>query len=267
MRIVVPIKQTLDPGGITIRRDKERMFINREEYIIGSGSSAAIEAALRLKDRQSEGIQVMALSLGPDRVDDALREALALGCDAAYRITDEAFSEADSSATARILAAAIQGLGGADLIVAGRESGDTGSGQLGPRLASALGYSQVTNVYALEAWESEIQATRRWRDGFATVKCPLPVVVTVAPEAFPTRYAHGARIMNAYREWDVAVWDARDLDMDDAFLEPLLVARGESYPPPLDSGEQVRGEPAAMAQEVIMALHLQRLIEGADHGL
>ncbi len=267
MRIVVPIKQTLDLGGITIRRDKERIFINREDYIIGSGSSAAIEAALRIKDKQMGGIQVLALSLGPARIDDALREALALGCDAAYRITDEAFREADSSATARILTAAIQGLGGADLIVAGRASGDTGSGQLGPRLAAALGYSQVTDVYGLQVVESEIQAIRRWRGRFASVRSPLPAVVTVAPEAFPARYAHGARIMNAYREWDVAIWDARDLGMDDADLEPLLVARGESYPPPLDTGEQYRGEPAAMAQEVVMALRLQRLFQGADHGL
>ena len=267
MRIVVPIKQILDPSGITFRRDKERMFINREDYVIGPGSSAAIEAALRIKDELPDSVQVVALSMGPSRVDDALREALAMGCDAAYRITDKAFQGADQSATARILAAAIEVLGGADLVITGTASGDTGSGQLGPRLAGALGYSQVSGVYALAATETGLRATRSWRDRFASVATPLPAVVTVTPEAFPARYAHGARIMNAYREWDVTLWDAHDLGLDETGLEPLLVARGESFPPPLDAGEQYRGEPAAMAQEVVVALRLQRLIEGADHGL
>jgi len=267
MRIVVPIKQLLDPSGITIRRDKERLFINREDYILGPGSSAAIEAALCIKDKQTDSVQVLTVSMGPSRVDDALREALAMGCDAAYRITDKTFQGADQSATARILAAAIERLGGADLIVTGNASGDTGSGQLGPRLAGALGYGQVTGVYALEAADTELRATRRWRNRFASVTAPLPAVVTVAPEAFPPRYPHGARIMNAYREWDVTVWDAHDLGLDEAVLEPLLVARGESFPPPLDSGEQYRGEPEAMAREVVAALRLQRLIERADHGL
>ena len=75
MKIIVPIKQILDPQGLTFRRDKERMFVNVEEYIIGPASKAAIEAALRLK---GEDDQVLALSVGPPRADDALREALAL---------------------------------------------------------------------------------------------------------------------------------------------------------------------------------------------
>lgn len=273
MRIVVPIKQILDPQGITFRRDKERMFINREEYIIGPGSKAAIEAALRLKGDADNapgesGRTVVALSMGQARADDALREALAMGCDEAYLLRDEAFKDADISVTARILAAAVEKLGGADLIVAGRESGDTGAGQIGPRLAGALDYAQVTDVYALTVKDGSssppddatLQATRRWRDGYATVEATLPAVVTVAPQAFPPRYAHGARIMTAYREWDVAVWNAADLGLDEAALAPIVAFRGESFPPPLEIGEEFRGDPVDVAQEVIMALKLQKMI-------
>ena len=267
MRIIVLVKQIMDPSGITIRRDKERMFINREEYVIGPASSAAIEAALRIKDTRPDDIQVIALSLGPSRVDDALREALAMGCDAAYQLTDPVFREADPSASARILAAAVQRLAGADLIIAGVASGDRGSGQLGPRLAELLNYRQVTAVFALEASDSQILATRRWRNGFARIASPLPVVVSVAPEAFPARYPHGTRIMNAYREWQVTAWDAKELGLDGMDLAPLVVTRGESYPPPRESGEQFRGEPAVVAREVVTALRLQRLVEGEGHGL
>ena len=259
MKIIVPIKQVLDPSGLTFRRDKERMFVNREEYIIGAGSKAAIEAALRLRGEQD---RVIAISMGKPQADDALREALAMGCDSAYLLSDKAFAEADISVTTRVLAAAIAELGGADLVITGRESDDTGAGQIGPRLAEALGYAQVTDVYALAIEENEaIQATRRWGDGYATVRATLPAVVTVAPEAFPPRYAHGARIMNAYREWEVQVWSADDLGLAEAALTPLLAFRGEGFPPPPEA-EVFRGDADTLAQEAMMTLRLQKLIGG-----
>jgi electron transfer flavoprotein beta subunit len=255
VRVIVPIKQMLDPSGITVRRDKERIFVNREEYIIEPGSKAALEAALRLKD--ASGADVVAISMGDLQADDALREALAMGCDAAYLLCDGAFEEADISVTVRVLAAAVEKLGGAELIVAGRESGDTGAGQIGPRLAEALGLAQVTDVCALEMADGAVQATRRWGAGYATVLASLPALMTVAPEAFPPRYAHGARIMNAYQEWDVPVWTLADLDLNGTELKPLLTFRGVSFPPPLEVGEEFRGDPAVVAREVIAALQLQ----------
>ncbi len=257
MRIIVPVKQILDPGGLTFRRDKERMFVNREDYIIDPGSKAAIEAALRLKGGED---RVVALGMGKPRADDALREALAMGCDAAYLLSDEAFEAADVSVTARVLAAAVEQLGGADLVITGRQSGDTGAGQIGPRLAEALGYAQITDVYALSVGGRGIEATRRWGEGYAAVEAALPAVVTVAPEAFTPRYAHGARIMSAYREWEVPVWNAADLELAEAALTPLLAKRGESFPPPLEVGEVFEGDPASIAQDVIAALRQQKAI-------
>jgi electron transfer flavoprotein alpha/beta subunit len=257
MKIIVPVKQILDPKGITVRRDKERIFINREDYIVDPASKAAIEAALRLKD--AAGAEVIALSMGKPQADDALREALAMGCDTAFLLSDKAFKEADITVTVRILAAAVGKLGGADLIVAGRESSDTAAGQIGPRLAEALDYAQVTDVYALAVANGTLQATRRWGHGYAAIETPLPAVVTVAPEAFRPRYAHGARIMSAYREWNVPVWSAADLDLDEAALAPLLSFRGESFLPPIEA-EKFRGDPAGVAQEVVVALRQQKVI-------
>ncbi|NIV33503.1 MAG: hypothetical protein GWN58_29855 [Anaerolineae bacterium] len=183
-----------------------------------------------------------------------------MGCDAAYLLSDEAFKEADVSVTARVLAAAIEQLGGADLVITGRASGDTGAGQIGPRLAEALGYAQITDVYALSVGGRGIETTRCWGEGYATVEASLPAVVTVAPEAFPPRYAHGARIMNAYREWEVPVWTAADLELAEAALTPLVVKRGESFPPPLEVGEVFEGDPASVAQDVIAVLRQQKAI-------
>lgn len=259
MKTVVLVKQILDPQGITVRRDKERIFINRQDYIIDPGSKAAIEAALRLK---GQGDELLALSVGEPQADDALREALAMGCDEAYLLSDEKFKDTDVAVTTRILAAAVEKLGGVDLIVAGRESGDTGAGQIGPRLAEALGYGQVTDAYSLDigSGKNKVQATRRWGQGYAIVAFDLPAVVTVAPEAFSPRYAPGARIIKAYREWDVPVWGAAELDLEGPMLAPVITFRGESFPPPLEVGEKLRGDPVTVAQDAVMALKLQKVI-------
>lgn len=278
MKIIVLVKQTLDPKGITVRRDKERMFVNREDYVIERGSKAAIEAALRLALRDAGAVplseadpsrgrpdrvartEVIAVSMGQSQADEALREALAMGCDSATLLSDKAFAQADISVTVRILARSIEKLGGADLVVAGQASGDTGSGQIGPRLADALGYSQITEVYACALSEDMLQATRRWGRGYAAVEAWLPAVVTVAPEAFPPRYAHGARIISAYRDCHVPAWDAAAIGLQDTDLRPLLYFRRESFPPPLEVGETLRGDAADLGHQVVGALRLQKLI-------
>ena len=63
--------------------------------------------------------------------------------------------------------------------------------------------------------------------------------------------------MNAYQEWDVPQWTQADLDLDDTELKPLLTFRGESFPPPLEVGEEFRGDPTVVAREVVAALRLQ----------
>ena len=183
-----------------------------------------------------------------------------MGCEAAYLLSDEAFGDADVTVTTRILTSAIEKLGGADLIITGNQSGDTGAGQIAPRLAEALGYAQVTDVFALADADGSLETTRRWGTGFASVKVDLPAVVSVAAEAFRPRYAHGARIMNAYQQWDVTAWGASDLDLSAEHLVPLLSFRGQSFPPPLEVGEQFRGDPAAIAQDVVITLKQQKLI-------
>lgn len=261
MKIIVLIKQILDPRGVLVRRDKERIFVNQEDYIIGPDSKAALEAALRLKEvGQAE---VIAISMGKPQVDDALREALAMGCHAAYLLSDKAFKEADISVTTTVLAAAVEKLGGADLVLAGYRSGDTAAGQIGPRLAEILGYIPISGVAALavNAARGHVQATRLWNGGYAAVEAFLPAVVTVLKEAFLPRYAPGAGIMNAYRESQVPIWSAADLGLDDAALRPVLTFRGESFAPPLPVGEVFRGAPDGVGSEIVAALRQYKAIE------
>lgn len=248
MRIAVPIKQILDPAGVTVRADKERIFVNVEAYVIRPGDKVALEAALQLKDGQPE-VEVVALSLGPQRADDALREALAMGVDQACLLLDPLFEELDAAGMARVLAAAVKRIR-PDLIITSWDDDDIDAKQVGPRLAELRDLAQITDVCRLALQGDQVVATRRWEEGYAAVQAPLPALISVAPDAYLPRYMHAARIMNAYQYWPVVVWNSADLEIQPADLTPFLHFRGQSFAPVAPTGELLRGEPEDVAHEL-----------------
>ena len=253
MNIVVLIKQILDPDGVIVRRDKERIFVNKESYIIAPGDKNGLEAALQIKDALTN-TNVAVVSLGPQQSDDALREALAMGANDAYLLHDEAFENVDLSGVARILAEAVSRLN-PDLIITGRESGSDAAGQIGPRVAEILDVAQIIDVHRLAVSDGAVTAVRRWGDGYAAVKADLPVLVTVAPGLNQPRYPHGARIMNAYHDWQVALWRVADLGLDTDSIAPLTEFRGQSFAPPLVVGERLRGNPEQIAEVLLSEIN------------
>jgi electron transfer flavoprotein alpha/beta subunit len=264
MRIIVPIKQILDPSGMTVNRRRERIFINREEYIINPNDKNALEEALKLKDEQ--GAEVVAVTMGPERADDALREALAMGADSALLLTDEAFEKADISVAVTVLGKAIQKIGDHDLILAGCQAADTGAGQLGPRLAEYLGLPQITGVCELVAvGDGRVKARRnqaqsRKGQSYAEVETSLPALLTVAQDANKPRYPTGAGIINAYREWEVTVWGASDLGLEAEDLQPLAEEKRISFPPEREFGAKITGAPEEAARELVQHLKASRVI-------
>lgn len=262
MRIIVPIKQILDPSGITVSRRAERIFINREEYIINPNDKNALEEALKLKDGQ--GAEVVAVTMGPERADDALREAMAMGADSAFLLTDKAFEKADISVATTALGKAIQKIGDYDLILAGCQAADTGAGQLGPRLAEYLDLPQITEVRELvAAGDGKVKARCNWGQGYAEVEANLPALLTVAQDANKPRYPTGAGIINAYREWEVTVWQASDLDLEAGELQPLTEEKRISFPPERELGTKIIGAPEEAAKELMQYLKASKVIWAA----
>lgn len=256
MRIIVLIKQILDPSGMTVNRRAERIFINREEYIINPNDKNALEEALTLKDRQ--GAEVVAVTMGPERADDALREALAMGADSAFLLTDVAFEKADISVATTVLGKAIQKIGDYDLIIAGCQAADTGAGQLGPRLAEYLGLPQITEVrQVLAVGDGKVRASRNQGKGYAEIEASLPALLTIAPDANQPRYPPGARIINAYREWKVTVWRASDLGLEAAELQPLTEEKRISFPPEREFGVKITGAPEEAARELVQQMRVR----------
>ena len=256
MRIIVTIKQILDPAGFSVHRRLERVFINQENYIINPNDKNALETALRLKD--AHGAEVIALSLGEPRVDDALREALAVGADQAFLLTDEAFAEADAAVAALVLGKAIQKIGEYDLVLTGQRALDTGASQMGPRLAEYLGLPQVLEVREVSGLDNgKLRAKRNWKEEFAEVEVGLPALLSIAPQANQPRYPHGARIMNAYREWKVTTWGLAELDLTEEELSPLIGLQRKTFPPERTLGELITGTPDEAAKELARILETE----------
>jgi electron transfer flavoprotein beta subunit len=256
MRIVVILGQVLDPKGIVVNRRVGRIFVNREEYFLQPADRCALEAALRIKD--ADDAEVVVFPRGPLPDDDVLRQALATGADRAIHLTGDGFEKADDAAVVWVLEAAVEGLGGADLVLTGAATLDTGQGQLGPRLAEALGWPQIVQAWRVEIADGKVQAVRRDGDEYVVVETDLPAVVTVPPGALKPRYPDGVRLVNVYRgEGEMAAalerWNVADLVEPEA-LAPLLEKRGQDFPPQRERGERVSGTPEEMARTVIDAL-------------
>jgi electron transfer flavoprotein beta subunit len=260
MRIIVILRRVLDPAGIVAHRRLRRLFVNREEYLLQPADRCALEAALRIKE--TSDAEVVVVSGQPEPSDDTLRRGLAMGADRAIYLSGESFDNADDAVVVRALRAAIEQLGGADVVLSGMATLDTGQGQLGIRLAEALGWPQIVGAWSVEAANGHLQAVRRDGDKYVLVEADLPATVTVQPGALKPRYANGVRLINIFRgEGEIAEaleqWDVADLLAPDD-LAPLLESRGHDFPPERKRGERVEGAPEEMARTVADALR-QRL--------
>jgi len=171
-----------------------------------------VEAALRIRDALGEG-KITILTLGPEAARDSVKKALAMGADEGVQLTDKAFEDGDSFATARALAAAIKKLEPFDLVLCGRQAPDWDVGVTPSVIAELLGLPCVTRASDVKVSDGTLKVERVLMDGFETVEVRLPALVTISNELGEPRYPQLREIMAAARK-PVAVWSAADLGLD-----------------------------------------------------
>lgn len=261
MRIIVCIKQV--PGTTEVQIDPETGTLRREgiEAIINPLDMHAIEEGLRLKEKY--GGKVSALSMGPPQAEKALREALALGCDEAFLLSDEAFAGADTLATAYTLACGISRIGPYDLVLCGLKTTDGDTAQVGPGLAEELDIPHMSYVRRIvDVDGGSIAVERSIEDSYEEVEATLPCLLTVTKEINVPRLPSFRRKMEA-RRMPVTVWSAQDCggERSRSGLEgsPTRVVK-VSPPPPRPGGEILMGDPKSQAEVLIQRLRERRIL-------
>jgi electron transfer flavoprotein beta subunit len=201
MKIAVCIKQVPDTEA-RLRLNRQGTWIEEEDlpFVINESDECALEEALQI--REKGGGEVVAFSLGPERVREALRKALALGADRAVHLLDPAFAAGDPVATARALAAAVS-REPFDLVLTGSQSDDLGWGVTASLLAARLGVPHAWLVMGITL-EEDGRAARVVREMEAgkneIFRVQLPAVLEVQAGINHPRYASLKGIMAAKRK-------------------------------------------------------------------
>jgi len=197
VNIIVCIKQVpakdapLSIAGNWIRESDIGFEMNEPD-------SYALEEALRLKEKH--GGEVIALSMGPERVKQTIKEALAKGADRGIHIADDNFAQLDPLGSAKSIAAAIQQQKH-DLVLTGLQSDDHGFGQTGVLLAGVLDVPHATIIMAIEVEGQKMKLKRELEAGwFQHIECPLPAVLTIQSGINKVRYATLKGIMAAKKK-------------------------------------------------------------------
>lgn len=196
MKVIVCVKQIpdpalpgeLDPSTNTLKRDGK--------LILDESDSYGVEMALQLVDAAGGG-EVALVSMAPNDEMSGMRTALAMGAAEGLLVSDPALAGSDALTTAKVLAAAVQRLGGADLVLAGTESSDGYTGTVPEQMAEALGLPSVTFAKKVTVDGSTLNVDRQTEAGYDEVTCPLPALVSVTAGVVEPRYPSFKGIMAA----------------------------------------------------------------------
>jgi electron transfer flavoprotein beta subunit len=196
MNVIVCVKQIPDPaapgaldaGTNTLKRDGKLVIDDSDMY--------GVEMALQLVDAAGGG-EVNLVSMAPNGETSGMRTALAMGAAKGVLVSDPALQGSDALTTAKILAAAVQKLGGADLIIAATESSDGYTGTVPEQMAEVLGLPSVTFAKKVAVDSGTLKVDRQTESGYDEVTCPMPAVISVTAGVVEPRYPSFKGIMAA----------------------------------------------------------------------
>ncbi|MEL7566588.1 MAG: electron transfer flavoprotein subunit beta/FixA family protein [Dehalobacterium sp.] len=210
MKIAVLMKQTFDTEAKIDLDNTGQIVKSGIKQIMNPYDEYAVEEAIRLKEAQ--GGEVTVVSLGPDTTVEAIRQALAMGCDRAVLLNDPLFQRGDEYSSAKVIAAAFKKME-YDLILAGWVAVDDGSAQVATRVGEILDIPQITMVTKLVINQGMASGEREIEGAVVTVEVPLPALVTVQKGINEPRYPSMKGIMAAKKK-EIKKITANDLEFD-----------------------------------------------------
>jgi electron transfer flavoprotein beta subunit len=183
--------------------------------VINPWDEFAVEAALLFAEEHNG--EVVVISMGEEKAKEALKHALAMGCSQAILISDPSLKGADNLVTAQVLAASVEKIGDADMVIFGKQAIDSDTGMTPAQVARLLGWpalSLATAVPAIDLDAKTIRVERAVEEGRQIVESILPAVLSVVKDYAEPRYPSFMGIRKASRT-EIPVWSVADLGMDE----------------------------------------------------
>ena len=200
--VIDPINKTLQRAGIPA--------------VINVSDKHAIEAALQLKEKH--GGEITLISMGPPAVEQQLREALAMGADEAFLLSDRKVGGADTLATSYALSKVIEKTGPYDLILAGNESADGATSHVPSQIGEWLGIGSLCSVLSVDMDGDNFTATKKFENGTAKFCLSSPCVIAVNQRINKVRLTNMMAILKAKKK-PLTVFSAADLpDLDEQYI-------------------------------------------------
>ena len=266
MKAIVCVKQGPDTSGkVAVNPDGT---LNRAsmETITNPDDLNAVEAALKLKDET--GCKVVVITMGPAPAEGMLRELLARGADEAVLVSAREFGGSDTFATSQILAAAVKkvGLEDDDIVFCGRQAIDGDTAQVGSQIAEKLGIPQISYAADIKKEGNTVTVKRMLEDGYMTIQCKTPCLLTCIKELNVPRYMSLGGIMDCYSK-PVTVYDYNTLK-DDPLIDPTTIGLKGSptnifksfTPPQKGQGKMLEGADKATCETLAAELLKKHII-------
>lgn len=241
METLVLLKQTFDTEAKITVKDG-RILDDDVTLVINPYDEYAVEEALKL--REANGGTVTVVSVGGDKVEEALRRALAMGADEAVLI--EPPTEADEFTVAGMLAGWARGKA-FELVLAGNVSVDSGAGQTALRFAELLGIPHVAAALKLEVAGGKATVHRDAEGDTEVVEVPLPALVTAQQGLNEPRYPSVPGIMKAKRKTIARVQPSEAVECLTAVTSVFQAQQNRR-------NTSIKGSPAEQAKQLVQLL-------------
>ena len=262
MKIVVCIKQVPATNDAKIDPETKRIVRKGIKAILNPFDTYAVEEGVQLRDKF--GGEVIALSMGPLKAEESLREAISVGVDRAILLSDRAFGGSDTWATSYVLAKAIEKIGDVNLVICGKQAIDGDTAQVGPGIAAHLDWLQATYVMAVEEISSSsIRVKRMHEDGYDICEMSLPAVITVVKDINTPRVP-SLKGRLASNKCEIPVWKTDDIGADTSKIglngSPTRVVKIQPPPPRHTSTKKIEGSSIECAQSLLRELRLRSIV-------
>ena len=262
MRIISFIKQV--PASTSLEMDKETGVLKRgkEKGKLNPYDLFAIETAIDLAASYNGTVTV--LTMGPLAAEESLREAIYMGADDAYLVSDIAFAGSDVLATSKTLSEAVKVIGDFDIIICGKQTTDGDTAQVGAETAAWLNIPHMSNVIKIESITEEgITLISETEEELTTVFMPLPCLISTDKDINTPRLPSYRR-KKQYIDKEIKVLTLKDLQNSDPNLYGLTGSATKVVrifePEVITKSERLEGDSDYLATRIISILREEKYI-------